>query len=111
MATMFERVEATSPAFALAELRSRFPEGARDVRTVCVPSPGDLFREPPRAVAWLVEDEALDAVLDRLAPPGFRPTGHSVEVYGLCDRCQRKRTPRAAAGPGSSQGNEHNHTH
>ena len=63
MATMFERVEATSPAFALAELRSRFPEGARDVRTVRVPSPGDLFRKPPRAVAWLVEDEALDVWL------------------------------------------------
>ncbi len=57
------------------------------------------------------EDEALDAVLDRLSPPGFRPTGHSVEVYGLCDRCQRKRGPRTATGPGSSQGNEHNHTH
>ena len=36
------------------------------------------------------ENEALDAVLDRLAPPGFHPTGHSVEVYGLCDRCMHR---------------------
>ena len=63
MATMFERVEATSPASALAEIRHRFPEGARDVRTVRVPSRSDLFREPPRTVARLVEDEVLDVWL------------------------------------------------
>jgi len=41
-------------------------------------------------------DTAIRAVADTT---GFRPTGHRLDVLGVCSRCDRKREPGAVPGP------------